>query len=132
MKKILFPALIVFLIAISSAHGQSPIYEVQLDNCIDLRTESIKVIENNEQLIGAVRNDASRDRCLEKLAEQDLDLFANTLLGVSISSGYCHRPSGLAYEIDTDLILSVSTLRISYTDNDGVRCAALRRYDLWC
>lgn len=131
MKKIIFPAIIALVLAVTAAHGQKPVEQEGLRDCIHLSLKETKIIDSPDQLLNSIRNDASRDRCLEKAAEPGIDLYSNTLIGVSISSGYCRRPPGLTYDLETDYAKSTATLKIMYSDPRGGLCAALSRYDVW-
>ncbi|MBX3245213.1 MAG: hypothetical protein KF685_12250 [Acidobacteria bacterium] len=131
MKKIIFPAIIVLILVVTAAHGQEPVEQMGLSDCVRLNMEEAKIIDTSDQLLSLIRNDASRDRCLEKITDLGIDLYSNTLVGVSINSGYCRRPPGLKYELETDHTIPTATLKIRYAEPRHGGCAALSRYDLW-
>ncbi len=131
MKKLIFPAIFALILAVSAAHGQTISEEIALKGCIHLTTRETNIIRDDASLLSAIRNDGSHERCIREITELGIDLHIKTLVGVSINSGYCRRPAGLAYDLETDYAKSAVTLKVRYDDPRDGLCAALSRYDLW-
>lgn len=131
MKRLIFPAIFALVLAVSAAHGQTTPEEIALKSCIRLTARETNIIRDDASLLAAIRNDGSHERCVREITELGIDLHSNTLVGVSINSGYCRRPPGLTYDLETDYAKSTATLKIMYSDPRGGLCAALSRYDLW-
>ncbi len=112
---------------------QTPVFletrEIDLKGCVSLRFKAYQsVISDNDTFLKAIRNDASRDRCLKDI--EKIDFSRHTLLGVNINSGYCRRPVGLEYKTVKDEAKKLYTLQVSYAGPHGV-CRAMSSYDLW-
>lgn len=121
---------ITFVSEISAQTGKTlEIKEIEMKGCIQMFFKKQFVITTEEDFLKAVRDDASRDYCLKKV--EKIDFKEKTLLGISINSGYCRRPSGLQYETVVDKIQKKVFFNISYIDPQGSVCRALSKYDLW-
>ena len=106
--------------------GSKPDFEtIDLKNCV--RSKQF-VIRNQNELLNALRSDASRDWCLENLPE--IDFTENSLIGIELTTDYCTRPKGLKYEILRDAENKKLFFNISYDDAQGNRCARIGFYDI--
>lgn len=101
----------------------------EMKGCIQTIYNKQFVINDNEAYLKAIRNDASRERCLKDL--EKIDFAKHTLLGIEINSGYCRTPGGLEYKAIKDETKKQYLLNISYLDPKGSVCRALSQYDLW-
>ncbi len=118
-----------FLRSLNSPHFQMlETRRIDLKDCIQLIRTDKRAIFSNEEFLLAVRNDASRDRCLKDLEKIDFD--KHTLLGININSGYCRVPSGLEVNAFRDDLGQEYLLSVSYLEPGGV-CRHLSRYDVW-
>ncbi|MEZ5429510.1 MAG: hypothetical protein R2747_24915 [Pyrinomonadaceae bacterium] len=103
--------------------------EIEIGNCIQTISAKQFVITGEADYRRAIRNDASRGRCLEET--EKIDFTEESLLGVEFSSGYCRRPHGLSFQTIRDDSRKKYILSVSYTDPGGQVCRALSRYALW-
>lgn len=102
---------------------------IDLKDCIQTIFKRQFVIKDEETYLKAIRNDASRPRCLKEV--EKIDFSKHTLLGIGINSGYCRVPRGLAYQAVKDPAKKQYLLSISYIDPRGSVCRAWTQYDLW-
>lgn len=101
---------------------------IDLETCIHLYTRKNIIIKDEETFLKAIRNDASRARCLQDQEKIDFDKYS--LIGTEINSGYCRIPLGLTHQVFKDEEKKQYILSISYIAPNGT-CRALSRYDLW-
>ena len=85
-------------------------------------------IKDKAEFLKAVRNDMSRRRCLEDLAE--IDFQTHSLVNFFINSGHCRYPFGLKYAAFEDALNKKYLFEISYIKPNGP-CRASSRYELW-
>jgi hypothetical protein len=102
--------------------------QFEMKGCIQLFYESEKLIKNQPDFLQAIRNDASREKCLQDLEKIDFDKYS--LFGIEINSGYCRYPIGLKWEAIEDTTKKEFHINISYIKPNGT-CRALSQYDLW-
>lgn len=102
---------------------------LNMKNCIQTIFTKRFVINDEETYLKTIRNDASRDRCLQTL--EKIDFGKHTLVGVEINSGYCGMPLGLRYETFKDKTKKQYLLSVSYIAPEYGGCRALMPYDLW-
>lgn len=103
--------------------------EIDLNNCIHTYFNKQFIIKDKETYLKAIRNDASREKCLQDV--EKIDFEKNSLLGIEINSGYCRRPVGLEFQVIKDEKSKEYLFNISYEDPKGSTCRALSQYDLW-
>lgn len=103
--------------------------QIDLKDCIQTYRRDRFVIKDNEAYLKAIRDDASRERCLKTIEKIDFD--RHTLLGIEINSGYCRYPDGLQYQTVKDTEKKQYLLDISYIDPRNSVCRAYSQYDLW-
>lgn len=121
----------MILFSVSNAVGQDTLETIQLemDLCINLSYDvHTRVANTRKELESIVRTDMSRELCMEKL--QDLDMEKFSLLGININSGSCTVPPGLKFttvKLDDE---KKYLFEVSYNLPVGL-CAAYRTYDLW-
>jgi hypothetical protein len=124
--------LFIFTLFLSASNASAQTLETrpyEMKGCIRTIYNKQFVIKDNEAFLKAVRNDASRERCLEDL--EKIDFSKHTLLGIEINSGYCRAPVGLEYQTLKDETKKQYVVEVSYTDPQGSGCRALSQYDLW-
>jgi hypothetical protein len=118
-----------FLRSLNSPYFQTlETREIEMKDCIQLIRSRKMAILNNEEFLRAVRNDASRGRCLKELEKIDFGKYS--LLGININSGYCGVPAGLEYQAYRDDLKEQYLLSISYIEPNGT-CRHLSQYDVW-
>ena len=106
----------------------------ELDNesisyCVVLGlNQSNYIIKNQEELENAVRKDASSNYCMKRLPKINWNQYI--LVGNSISSGSCHRPSGLSFTYNYTKETNTIYLDIYYYENQPL-CRALSLYSYW-
>lgn len=103
--------------------------EIDLKGCIPTYFNKQFVIKDEATYLKAIRNDASRERCVKDV--EKIDFEKNSLLGIEINSGYCRRPLGLEFQVIKDEKSKEYLFNISYDDPKGSTCRALSQYDLW-
>lgn len=103
--------------------------EINLNGCVQMFRSDRIVIRDKESFLKAIRNDASRERCVKDL-EKSIDFGRFTLLGIDINSGYCRVPIGLGHNVIMDEAQKLYTLQVSYLAPQGV-CRHMSSYDLW-
>lgn len=134
-KKGLSSYLLMFVLALCSfalnASAQQQVKELKLAECMRLQLGSASIISDDHSLWSAVRNDASREDCIVKVQEMNIDLAKSFLVGANINSGYCRKPKGLLSEVVNDPAQMTTTVKISYIDPQGGVCAALSNYVYW-
>ena len=102
--------------------------QIDLKSCIQTFFDKEFIIRDREIFLKTIRNDASRDECLQNLENIDFDKF--TLLGIELNTGYCDMPLGLELNAVKDEAKKQYILNISYLAPQGT-CRALSQYDLW-
>lgn len=118
-----------FLRSLNSPYFQAlETREIDLKGCIQLIQSHKRAILSNEEFLRAVRNDASRDRCLKDL--EKIDFGKHTLLGINVNSGYCRVPAGLEVKVFRDDLRQEYLLSVSYLEPNGT-CRHLSSYDVW-
>ena len=101
----------------------------ELPYCVPLAlNETNRIFWSQEELEAAVRNDASRETCLEQLPDIDWEKYI--LVGNNISSGACGRPVGLGYLYNVNIVTGELHLDIFY-NKDQPLCRALSKYSHW-
>ncbi len=101
----------------------------EMKGCIQTYFDKQFVIKDDAAYLKAIRNDASRERCLQDL--EKIDFGKHTLFGIEINSGYCDYPLGLKYQVLKTEEKKQYLLNITYLDPRGSVCRALSQYDLW-
>lgn len=130
-KNLRFFWLVVFLCGIAPFVNAQEVKELEMGRCVPVNYGTTIVINDQNGLWSAIRNDASRDNCIIEIQKLDLDLVKNTLVGVNISSGYCGRPPGLSADVVTNAEDLTVTVNVRYDDRGYERCAALSRFEYW-
>ncbi len=128
MKRLLLIAVLILLAGFPAAAQTLEARQFDMRNCIQTIFKEQFVITDNEAFLKAIRNDASRERCLKEL--EKIDFAKHSLLGVSIDSGYCGMPVGLEYKAVKDETKKQYVVEISWLGPGGI-CRALSQYDLW-
>ncbi len=101
----------------------------EMDRCIQTFRQDSTVISTQKEFLEKIRNDFSRKNCLKKL--EKIDFEKETLLGITLYSGYCEYPLGLAHRVMRDDRQKRYVVFITYDDPYGSTCRALGMYDLW-
>lgn len=86
-------------------------------------------ISSKQELLGAVRSDASREYCSNKIEKVDFE--THSLIGIAFNSGYCRRPTLLLFDVEKVESEKVFRLNVSYFDPMARICRGLSKYDLW-
>lgn len=105
-----------------------PTREFKMNGCVQMYRQKDYVIKSDEEFKEAIRNDASREYCLENL--EKIDFGKNSLLGIDINSGYCRRPVGLEYQFLKNENDKKYILKIGFIE-PGEPCRAYSSYHLW-
>jgi len=101
---------------------------VSLQGCVHVGANQSLLLKNREELNQAIRNDASRERCLDSLSTLDLD--SSWLTGIRLITGWCYYPEGLTYNAVVNYGRKECVIYVSYFD-PTTPCRALGMYDLW-
>lgn len=110
--------------------GRSALETKQLDvkKCIDFRYPVERlVIKDAAAMKSLVRNDASREWCLEHL--KDVDFGKQSLVGIELHTGWCRNPP-LTYRVIKEAAKKKYLLSVLY-ELPKEPCRALDRYELW-
>ena len=125
----------ILLIIVSSAltfsqsNGDSALETQGLDlkGCVHIRYPNKVVIRDAVTMRSQVRNDMSRDRCLELV--KDLDFDKHTLVGTELNTGWCRYPL-FTYRAMKEDSRKRYLIAVTYQPPD-TPCRALSQYDLW-
>jgi hypothetical protein len=102
--------------------------QIDLKSCIHFRYPAKQhVIKDEATMKSLVRNDRSRERCLELL--KDIDFDRHTLVGTELNTGWCRDPP-FTYRVFKEEAKKRYLLAVVYQSTDA-QCRALSQYDLW-
>jgi len=126
-------SVVIFFVVIGLVvNSQAKIQEYNADGCLwpFFSKDNGKTITNQTEFENAVRQDASRKRCLKDL--EPIDFKKYVLVGNLIRSGHCYRPPGLDYTSEFFEESNTLYLTVFYEEaSRNASCRAASRYDLW-
>ncbi|HEY8563279.1 MAG TPA: hypothetical protein VIL74_23075 [Pyrinomonadaceae bacterium] len=128
MRRILIVvfATILSALSISAQHLKSQPFD--LKGCIQTHFDKSFVIKDQKSFLKAVRDDMSRERCLQNLEKIDFEKHA--LVGIELNTGYCRVPPLDPIQVVKNESEKQFVVKISYVE-PREPCRALSQYDLW-
>ena len=100
-----------------------------LDRCLQIYGRDLKTIESEAEFLKSVNGEHNRKECLKQI--ENVDFKRESLVGLTLYSGYCQYPFGLKYQLIRHDRAKNFTIFVTYDDPYGRTCRALGMYDLW-